>query len=51
MNDMSATLIDGKAIAAGLHAQTKVEALALTAAGWTPRLVSISVGDVAAAEL
>jgi methylenetetrahydrofolate dehydrogenase (NADP+) / methenyltetrahydrofolate cyclohydrolase len=48
---MTATLIDGKAIAAGLHARTRAEALALAEAGWAPRLVSISVGDVAAAEL
>lgn len=48
---MSATLIDGKAIAAGLQAATRAEAVALADAGWTPRLVSISVGDVAAAEL
>ena len=48
---MSATLIDGKAIAAKLTAETRMEAVALAAAGWQPRLVSISVGDVAAAEL
>jgi len=48
---MSATLIDGKAIAAKMTAQTRMEAVALAAAGWQPRLVSISVGDVAAAEL
>lgn len=48
---MSATLIDGKAIAAKTTAQTRMEAVALAAAGWQPRLVSISVGDVAAAEL
>jgi methylenetetrahydrofolate dehydrogenase (NADP+) / methenyltetrahydrofolate cyclohydrolase len=48
---MTATLIDGKAIAAGLHARTRADALALAEAGWAPRLVSISVGDVAAAEL
>ncbi len=48
---MSATLIDGKAIAAKMTAETRMEAVALAAAGWQPRLVSISVGDVAAAEL
>jgi len=48
---MSATLIDGKAIAARIRAETRAEAEALAEAGWAPRLVSISVGDVAAAEL
>lgn len=48
---MSATLIDGKAIAARMRAETRVEAERLAEAGWTPRLISISVGDVAAAEL
>ena len=48
---MTATQIDGKAIAEGLQAETRAEALVLAAAGWAPRLVSISVGDVAAAEL
>jgi methylenetetrahydrofolate dehydrogenase (NADP+)/methenyltetrahydrofolate cyclohydrolase len=48
---MTATLIDGKAIAAKMLAETRNEAAALAEAGWQPRLVSISVGDVAAAEL
>ena len=48
---MSATLIDGKAIAARMRDETRAQAQALAEAGWTPRLVSISVGDVAAAEL
>lgn len=48
---MTATLIDGKAIAAKIRAETRAEAAALAEAGWAPRLVSISVGDVAAAEL
>ena len=48
---MTATLIDGKAIAARMRAETLLEAQALAAAGWEPMLVSISVGDVAAAEL
>jgi methylenetetrahydrofolate dehydrogenase (NADP+) / methenyltetrahydrofolate cyclohydrolase len=48
---MSATLIDGKAIAARMKADTRAKAEALSAAGWVPKLVSISVGDVAAAEL
>lgn len=48
---MTATLIDGKAIAARMQAETRAEAQALAQAGWQPRLVSVSVGDVAAAEL
>lgn len=48
---MSATIIDGKALAARLRDATLAEAQSLAAAGWAPRLVSISVGDVAAAEL
>lgn len=48
---MTATIIDGKAIAARMRDETRAEAQALTEAGWAPRLVSISVGDVAAAEL
>lgn len=48
---MTATAIDGKAIAARMVAEVRAEAGELTAAGWEPRLVSISVGDVAAAEL
>lgn len=48
---MAATLIDGKAIAGRMRAETLDEARALAEAGWQPRLISISVGDVAAAEL
>ncbi len=48
---MTATPIDGKSIAARLKAETREKAQALAAQGWQPRLVSISVGDVAAAEL
>ena len=48
---MTATLIDGKAIAARMRGETLREARALTESGWAPKLVSISVGDVAAAEL
>ncbi len=48
---MTATVIDGKAIAARMAAEVAAEAAELAAAGWAPRLVSISVGDVAAAEL
>ena len=46
---MTATLIDGKAIAARMRDETRAEAEALAEAGWAPKLVSISVGDVAAA--
>jgi len=48
---MTATAIDGKAIAARMVSEVRAEASELAAAGWEPRLVSISVGDVAAAEL
>ena len=48
---MTATLIDGRAIAARMRAETLHEAETLADMGWTPKLVSISVGDVAAAEL
>ncbi len=48
---MTATQIDGRAIAGRMMTETLAEARALTDAGWQPRLVSISVGDVAAAEL
>ncbi|PTE13907.1 bifunctional 5,10-methylenetetrahydrofolate dehydrogenase/5,10-methenyltetrahydrofolate cyclohydrolase [Pseudogemmobacter blasticus] len=48
---MTATLIDGKAIAARMRADVRADAEALAAAGWVPKLISISVGDVAAAEL
>lgn len=48
---VNATIIDGKAVAAGIRTATRAEAEELAALGWAPRLVSISVGDVAAAEL
>lgn len=48
---MRAAIIDGKAIAARMRAETAAEASELAGQGWQPRLVSISVGDVAAAEL
>ncbi|OWY00921.1 bifunctional 5,10-methylenetetrahydrofolate dehydrogenase/5,10-methenyltetrahydrofolate cyclohydrolase [Thioclava sp. IC9] len=48
---MSATIIDGKAFAQGKLDETYAEAQRLSEAGWAPCLVSISVGDVAAAEL
>ncbi|WP_343079809.1 bifunctional 5,10-methylenetetrahydrofolate dehydrogenase/5,10-methenyltetrahydrofolate cyclohydrolase [Ostreiculturibacter nitratireducens] len=48
---MTATVIDGRAIAADIRAAAAAEASRLAEAGWAPRLVSISVGDVAAAEL
>lgn len=48
---MRAALIDGKAIAARMRAEVAEDAATLAEAGWQPRLVSISVGDSAAAEL
>ncbi|MGV8986534.1 MAG: bifunctional 5,10-methylenetetrahydrofolate dehydrogenase/5,10-methenyltetrahydrofolate cyclohydrolase [Cypionkella sp.] len=48
---MSATLIDGKVIAAKMLGEIRSDAAQLAEAGWQPRLISISVGDVAAAEL
>lgn len=48
---MTATEIDGRAIAARMREEIRAEAADLAARGWQPRLVSISVGDVAAAEL
>ncbi|WP_372887590.1 bifunctional 5,10-methylenetetrahydrofolate dehydrogenase/5,10-methenyltetrahydrofolate cyclohydrolase [Shimia sp.] len=48
---MRAAIIDGKAIGARMRAEVKAEAAELAAAGWQPKLVSISVGDTAAAEL
>lgn len=48
---MRAALIDGKAIAADMRARVLQEAEELAAAGWKPKLVSVSVGDTAAAEL
>ncbi len=48
---MRAQVIDGKAISARMRAEVAEEAARLTAEGWQPKLVSISVGDTAAAEL
>ena len=48
---MRAALIDGKAIAAGMRATIAREAAVLADKGWQPRLVAISAGDTAAAEL
>ncbi len=48
---MRAAVIDGKAIGARMRAEVAQEAAELAQAGWAPRLVSISVGDTAAAEL
>jgi len=44
-------ILDGKAIGAELRARSRIEAGRLAAAGWAPRLVSILVGDTAAAAL
>jgi len=46
-----AAIIDGKAIAAGIRTEVAAEAARLSEQGWTPRLVSVSVGDTAASEL
>lgn len=48
---MTATLIDGKKIATGIRDQVATDAAALREAGWPPALVSVSVGDTAAAAL
>lgn len=48
---MRAAVIDGKSIASEMRAQVAREADELTKDGWPPKLVSISVGDTAAAEL
>lgn len=48
---MRAAIIDGKAIAARMRDENRAEAGELAVQGWQPRLVSISVGDTAAAEL
>jgi len=44
-------ILDGKAIGAELRALTRTEAGRLAEAGWAPRLVSLLVGDTAAAAL
>lgn len=49
--DMSATIIDGKAIGARMKEEVAASAAALAEKGWQPKLVSVSVGDTAAAEL
>jgi methylenetetrahydrofolate dehydrogenase (NADP+) / methenyltetrahydrofolate cyclohydrolase len=48
---MRAALIDGKAIGANMRAEVAQDAAQLAEQGWQPRLVSLSVGDTAAAEL
>ncbi|PWE27069.1 bifunctional 5,10-methylenetetrahydrofolate dehydrogenase/5,10-methenyltetrahydrofolate cyclohydrolase [Pararhodobacter marinus] len=48
---MRAAIIDGKGIAAQMRSENATEARELAEQGWQPRLVSISVGDTAAAEL
>jgi len=48
---MSATVIDGKSIARKMRADVAVDAARLATDGWQPRLMSITVGDVAAAEI
>lgn len=51
MNAPRAAVIDGKGIAAKLRAEVAADAKELVAAGWKPSLMSISVGDAAAAEI
>ncbi|MBU2943003.1 bifunctional 5,10-methylenetetrahydrofolate dehydrogenase/5,10-methenyltetrahydrofolate cyclohydrolase [Shimia thalassica] len=48
---MRAAIIDGKAIGAQMRAEVAEEASELATKGWQPKLISISVGDTAAAEL
>ncbi len=48
---MRAAIIDGKAIGAQMRAEVAKEAAELATKGWQPKLISISVGDTAAAEL
>lgn len=48
---MRAAVIDGKAVAADLRAEVRTEAQKLSELGWSPKLISVSVGDTAAADL
>ena len=48
---MRAQVIDGKAIATRMRAETRAQAQGLAETGWMPRLISVSVGDTAAAEI
>ncbi|MFC6688359.1 bifunctional 5,10-methylenetetrahydrofolate dehydrogenase/5,10-methenyltetrahydrofolate cyclohydrolase [Jhaorihella thermophila] len=48
---MRAAVIDGKEIGAKMRAEVAQEARALAEEGWQPRLVSLMVGEPAAAEL
>lgn len=48
---MRAQVIDGKAIGATMRAEVSLEAQVLSDQGWKPKLVSICVGDSAAAAL
>lgn len=48
---MRAAVIDGKEIGVKMRAEVAQEARALAEEGWQPRLVSLMVGDTAAAEL
>lgn len=51
MSHPRAAIIDGKAIAAKIKTEVAVQAASLAKAGWQPHLVSVSVGDAAAAEI
>ena len=46
-----AVIIDGRKIAARMRADTAEEAHELAASGWSPSLVSLTVGDASAAEV
>ena len=48
---MTAVIIDGKALAATIHKEVATQSASLNEAGWQPHLVSITVGDTAAAEI
>lgn len=48
---MTAVIIDGKALAATIHEEVATQSASLREAGWQPHLVSITVGDTAAAEI
>ena len=48
---MSHSVLDGRAVAETMLAQTRAQVADLKATGWAPRLCSISVGDVSAVQL
>ncbi|MBV5324332.1 MAG: hypothetical protein J0626_03150, partial [Rhodospirillaceae bacterium] len=48
---MSHSVLNGRAVAETMLAQTRGQVADLKATGWAPRLCSISVGDVSAVQL